>query len=96
MADWRLIPSKINQWTRSGGFHRDAPVTQVRIYPPGRHPSGSPLRKDWYAVEILTPFGPSWQGFVDAKINSQLRVAVDITGREADEVIAKWKKARMP
>jgi hypothetical protein len=96
MADWRLVPEKISQWTRAGGFFRDLPVVNVKIYPPGRHPEGTPLRADLYAVEIHTPKGVSWQGFRDAKINSQLRVAVDITGREADEVIAKWKKARMP
>lgn len=88
---WRYVPMKTSTFA-NGQFRTNVPVEQIIIHPPGsKH--GGPIIPTAYAVEIRTAFGKRWQGFKNACIDASLRVAVDTTGREADEVVAKWKKA---
>lgn len=90
---WRAVPNKIGVFDRkTGAYHADAPVQSVTIHPPNKHPAGTPLVRDSYALEIKTPYGTRWQGFRAACIDSRLRAVVDTTGRERDEVLARWKK----
>lgn len=92
---WRTLPKKIGvSDCKTGRFYPEAPVQSVKIHSPNKHPDRSPIRRDMYALQIETPHGTRWQGFQDACIDSRLRVVVDTTGRERDEVVAKWKKVR--
>lgn len=94
---WRLVPETIGIVDRkSGTFVRAAPVLRVVAHPPGKHPPEIPIGRDWYAVEIITAYGTRWQGFKNARITSSLRMAVDTTGRERDEVLARWEAVEAP
>jgi hypothetical protein len=62
-------------------------VAQYIAHPPGTH-TGSPIRSEFWALEMKTVNGSSWQGFENAPhINSELRMVIDIKGRERDEVL---------
>ena len=89
---WRYVPTKTST-VANGVFHKDVPVKNVVIHAPGSQPT---VREGWIPIEIRTSFGSRWQGFKNACVDSMGRVAVDTRGREADEVVAKWKEAKNP
>lgn len=97
MSTWKYIPGRIGILDRTTGkFHPKAKVTGVRIHPPTGKTSheGAAVRGDWYLAEIFTPYGRRTYGFVDACIDSTLKMAVKLgPGQENDEVVAKWKNA---
>lgn len=50
-------------------------VVKVMIHSPGHHPDDSPIREDFYAVEIITDTAgcKRWAGGSHARINGGLR-----------------------
>jgi hypothetical protein len=91
MSTLRYAPTKVYQITPKGVFN--LPVIEYIVHPPGNHPANCPIGKDYYALELITSCRSSWQGFERAPyINSELRMIIDIYGREKDEVLNKLPK----
>jgi hypothetical protein len=83
----KYAPTAVFQYVNSKGFQQ-LPVTAYVVHAPGVRSSSCPIRSDCWALEMRTVNGPSWQGFDNApRINSELRMVIDITGRERDQVL---------
>lgn len=86
MHTLKYAPTKVFQYVNGKGFCQ-LTVAQYIAHPPGTH-KDSPIRNEFWALEMKTSNGSSWQGFENApRINSELRMVIDIKGRERDEVL---------
>lgn len=85
MTDAKYLPeitAKNGEWVNVSGYI---------AYPPGMHPNGCPLRKDFYAVEMQTPNGSRWIGGTNAYIDSTLRMVIEgYNGAES----ASWERVK--
>lgn len=88
MTTLRYAPTEVFQ-TTGKGFVK-LPVIGYTVHPPKNHPKECCIRSDYWALELRTNLRSSWQGFERAPfINSELRMVIDIHGRERDEVLFK-------
>ncbi len=94
MTAFKYIPEIVNGYAPGYGFYVNEPVTKVVAYPPGQHPAGKPIKSECTLVEIHTRRGVKHYGVTKARIDSNLRMAVELwPGCERDEVVAKWDDA---
>ena len=80
--EYVLIPSKGMRF-----------VNRASIWPPGTHPSWSPLAEGCYAVELETAEGSRWWGFPEARIDSFLKVRV-CGFSPKNELVMAWEDAQ--
>lgn len=86
MHTLKYAPEHVFQYIAGKGF-QCLPVKMYVAHPPGTAPT-TVIKNDHWVLELRTEKGSSWQGFLRAPvINSELRMVIDIYGRECDEVL---------
>jgi hypothetical protein len=70
--------------------HGMVPVTSYIAHPANNHPDKCPIKAEYVALELRTPFGSRWYGCDHAYINSELRMVVIGTDTR-DEVRMQWR-----
>ena len=81
----RYVPSHILMIGRG-----IVPVTSYIAHPANNHPAYCPIKAEYVALELITPYGSRWYGCERAYINSELRMVV-MGCDDRDEVRMAWK-----